>query len=132
MANPRCPECDGPASYGPGEPPRGTVPCERCWRAWAWLGEQQPSELVIGWARTRAEVEKLAPGADITLSRLRIVSWENRVLTLAGFVQHRRWAERRYPAVLSAVVRSEKRPVFLTPRVGATIARKIQRDKEEQ
>ena len=122
-----CPECGGPPTYEYGT----TRPCERCEREWAWLGEQQTPGLMIAWERAQQRLYEIAPYSETVIGRLRIVSFENRVVALAGFKVTRRWAERRYPEIIRVVVGSEKRPVFLSPRPGATIARRIQREKEE-
>jgi hypothetical protein len=98
-------------------------------RAWAWLIEQQDEELIASWDQT----QDLLRGAGVSttvLMGIRVVSWQNRTLTLAGWLRHRRWFARRYIDLTMAVVKTDHRPVFVTPRVGATMARKIMRDKE--
>lgn len=61
---------------------------------------------------------------------IRVVSWQNRTLTLAGWERQRRWYARRYMDLTKAIVKTNNDPVLVTPRIGATMARKIMRDKE--
>lgn len=127
-SSPRCPECGGPATY---EAPEG--PCERCVKAWAWLDRWVPEDLRNGWREARDELYRTYGGeAEPTLEYVRIVSWQNRVVTLAGFKNQRRWAERRFAFLIKAVVNTEKAPVFVTPRVGASIARKLEIDRRKE
>lgn len=130
MPEPRCPECDGPQTFKAGGFPDPKRPCERCWRAWRWLIEGQDEELVAGWDQVRDMIRQRV-GDPIALHGLRVVAWQNQVLSLAGFERDRRWFARRYLDVTKAVVGTDKDVVLYGPRPGATIARRIQRDKEK-
>lgn len=100
-------------------------------RAWAWLVEEQDQELVAAWDRAQDALRATGvPGHS--LSGVRIVAWQNRVLTLAGWTRSRRWYGRRYLEITQAIVQTHKDVVLVTPRVGATIARQIQREKQEE
>lgn len=90
---------------------------------------EQDEQLRIGWAYIENALRDAGVG-DWWLEALTIVAWQNEVLTLAGWLRERRWFARRYLDLTKTLVQSEKDVVLLTPRAGATIARKIKRDKE--
>lgn len=127
VANPRCVECDAPVTE------QSQLPCWRCIRAWQWLHEEfcrdeQGRRLYDGWLATAALLHEQDVWEWLTGS-LTIVSWRNRVITLAGWERERRWFARRYRDLLMATVKTDKQPVFVTPRVGATMARQEQRER---
>ena len=107
------------------------MPCERCWLAWEWLTEEQSSGLLIAWRRARARLYERLPNASATIDQLRIVSFENRVLTLAGWKRTRDWTARRYTEVLPALAGTDKPLVLYGPQPGASIARRIQRERRK-
>lgn len=123
-SSPRCVECDAPITN------QNRRPCWRCERAWKWLLEEQDEQLLIGWAYAEDRLREAGVGAW-WLDGLRVASWQNRVLTLAGWQRTRRWVARRYVPMIQAIVNTDKDVVLLSPRPAATIARKIKREKEE-
>lgn len=126
VSSPRCPECDAPTTHS------SNNPCWRCERAWTWLHESQDERLLSAWREIAEQlVAEFGIGLEIHLRGLAIVSWQNRVLTLAGWKNPRRWFARRYLEVTQAIVQSDKDVVLVTPRAGATIARAIQRERSQ-
>lgn len=83
--------------------------------------------MIASWDQTQDMIRE-ATGARWL--GLRVVAWQNRTLTLAGYERQRRWFARRYVDVTKAIVKTDRNPVLVTPRNGATMARKIKRDKE--
>lgn len=67
---------------------------------------------------------------ELVFQGLRIAAWQNRVVTIAGWKRNRRWFQRRYVDLTKTLLGTEKDPVLVTPRVGATIARNIQREEK--
>lgn len=125
VASPRCVECDAPITNA------SVHPCWRCQRAWRWLITEQDSGLIHGWALVENVLSAHYDMQRWLVEGLRIAAWQNRVLTLAGWERHRRWYARRYIEATKTVLATDKDIVLVTPRVGATIARKIQREESQ-
>lgn len=124
VSSPRCVECDAPVGHP------SQLPCWRCDRAWEWLAEKQDERLLVGWEKFVQHLRDAVEPDELVLNGLRIVAWQNRVLTIAGWVRYRRWFQRRYVELTKALLATDKDPVLVTPRVGATIARRIQREEQ--